>query len=148
MVDRFGVGLEKAPGEKLKGSVCGTPPAWVVMGPVEGNRLDSARNATIVVVGTAFATWLAHTFAAAIGVHVRERRPVRRHEIARKFGHSWRIITAALPATAVLGAADIGWISLRFALAAATLIGVIQLLWVGGFTARRSGFSFFPVLAY
>jgi hypothetical protein len=134
--------------ERLQEFVYGTITALVVIGALDGKQLDSAGSATIVVVGTAFATWLAHTFAAIIGVHVRERRPVRRHEMVTKFRQSWRIVTAALPATAVLILADVGLISLRFALSAATLIGVVQLLGVGVVAAKRSGSSLFGVAVY
>jgi hypothetical protein len=120
----------------------------VVIGALDGSNLGSARSATLVMIGTALATWLAHTFAAVIGVHVRERRAVDRHELTTKFRHSWRIVTAAAPATAVLLLADAGWISLRSALTAATVIGVVQLLGVAVVAARRSHFTAFGVAAY
>jgi len=134
--------------QRLQEFVYGTISTLVVIGALDGKQLGSAGSATIVVIGTAFATWLAHTFAAIIGVHVRERRPVRRHEMVTKLRQTWRIVTAALPATAVLLIADVGRISLRFALLSATLIGVVQLLGVGIVAARRSNFTIFGVVAY
>jgi hypothetical protein len=134
--------------EKLQEYVYGTITALVVIGALQGGELGSPASATIVVVGTAFATWLAHAFAAIIGVHVRQRRAVQAHEMMTKFRHSWRIITAAAPATIVMVFADTGLISLRSALTAATVIGVVQLLAVGVIAARRSEFTVFGVVVY
>ena len=47
----------------------------IAIGAMSGERPERARNAFVIVVGTAVATWLAHTFSALVGVHVRERRP-------------------------------------------------------------------------
>jgi hypothetical protein len=134
--------------EKLQEFVYGTITALVVIGALDGEQLRSPRNATVVVVGTAIATWLAHTFAALIGVHVRERRAIRRYEIATKFRRSWRIVTAAVPTTVLLVLADIGWIALRSALSAATAVGILQLVVVGVIAARRSEFTLLGVAAY
>ena len=135
--------------EKLQEFVYGTITALVVVGALDGKRLGSADAAIIVLVGTAFATWMAHTYAAIIGVHVREGRPVRRQEMTTKFRQSWRIMTAALPTTAVLIVAAIGLgVVAVLALSAATLIGVVQLVWVGVIAARRSKFTFFGIVAY
>ncbi len=134
--------------ERLQEFVYGTITMLVVIGALDGKNLGSPRDATFVIVGTAFATWLAHTFAAIIGLHIRERRSVRRNEVVTNFRRSWRIITAALPATAVVLLADFGLISLRAALSVATLIGVIQLVWVGIIAARRSQWTFFGVVVY
>ena len=81
--------------ERLQEYVYGTITALVVIGALQGGELGSPRSATIVVVGTAFATWLAHAFAAIIGVHVRQRRAVQGHEMVTEFRHSWRVVTAA-----------------------------------------------------
>ncbi len=134
--------------ERLQEYVYGTITALVVIGALQGGQLGSPRSATIVVVGTAFATWLAHAFAAIIGVHVRQRRAVQGHEMVTEFRHSWRVVTAALPATAVLVLADVGVISLRSALSISTLIGVLQLVGVGVIAARRSQFTVFGVVVY
>jgi hypothetical protein len=134
--------------ERLQEFVYGTITALVVIGALDSERLGSARSATVVVIGTAIATWLAHAFAAVIGLHVRERRPVQHHEMVHAFRQSWRIVTAAIPATIVLTIADIGWISLRVALGIATVIGVAQMLIVAVVAARRSGFTAFGIIAY
>ena len=134
--------------ERLQEFVYGTITALVVIGALDGKKLGSPRDATVVVVGTAIATWLAHTFAAVIGVHVRERRPIRRHEIVTKFRRSWRIVTAALPTTVLLLVADAGWLGLRSALRAATAVCILQMVVVGVIAARRSGFALFGVAVY
>ena len=134
--------------ERLQEFVYGTITALVAIGALDGKNLGSARSAIIVVVGTAFATWLAHSFAAVIGVHVRERRAVERHEIVTTFRHSWRIVTAAVPAGVVLVIAGFGWIPLRAALLVATAVGVLQLLVVAGTAARRSQFTVVGIVAY
>jgi pheromone shutdown protein TraB len=134
--------------ERLQEYVYGTISTLVVIGALEGDELGRADSATIVVIGTAVATWLAHSFAAIIGLHIRERRPVRVDEMTDAFRGSWRIITAALPATALLVLANMNTISLRVALATATLSGVVQLVWVGIFAAKRSEFSLLGVVVY
>jgi hypothetical protein len=134
--------------ERLQEFVYGTITALVVVGALDGEQLGSPRSATVVVIGTAIATWLAHAFAAVIGVHVRERRPLKGHEIAHKFRTSWRIVTAAVPATAVLILADAGAMELRTALAVATALGVLQLIGVAVLAARRSGFTVLGVVTY
>jgi hypothetical protein len=134
--------------EKLQEFVYGTITVLVVIGALDGENLGSPRSATIVVVGTAVATWLAHAFAAIIGAHIRERRPLRNHEIVRKFRHSWRIVTAAVPATVLLLFADAGVFGLRTAFVLATIVGVLQLLIVAVIAATRSMFSFVGVVTY
>ena len=80
--------------ERLQEFVYGTITMLVVIGALDDKNLGSPRDATFVIVGTTFATWLAHTFAAIIGMHIHERRSVRRHEVITNFRRSWRIITA------------------------------------------------------
>jgi hypothetical protein len=134
--------------EKLQEFVYGTITVLVVIGALDGEQLGSARSATIVVVGTAVATWLAHAFAAIIGAHVRERRPLRSHEMVTKFRHSWRIVTAAIPTMILLALSGTGAYSLRTAFTTATIVGVAQLLVVAVVAARRSNFSFTGVVVY
>jgi hypothetical protein len=140
--------LDEDLAERLQEFVYGTISTLVVIGALAGAELERAGSATIVVIGTAVATWLAHSFAAIIGLHVRVRRPVRLDEMTGAFRRSWRIITAALPATVLLILADFNAMSLRVALARATLVGVVQLVWVGIVAAKRSEFSLFGVFAY
>jgi hypothetical protein len=139
---------EEGLAEKLQEFVYGTITVLVVIGALDGENLGSPRSATIVVVGTAFATWLAHAFAAIIGAHIHQRRPLRRHEIVTKFRHSWRIVTAAIPTTVLLVFADAGVFGLRTAFRLATIAGVVQMLVVAVIAARRSMFSFVGVVAY
>jgi hypothetical protein len=133
---------------RLQEFVYGTITALVVVGALDSANLGSARSATVVVVGTAIATWLAHTFASVIGVHVRERRAVQHREVLTKFRHCWRIVTAAAPTAVVLVLADLELLSLRVALAIATAVGVMQLIAVAIVAARRSHFTAFGIVAY
>jgi hypothetical protein len=134
--------------EKLQEFVYGTITVLVVIGALDGENLGSPRSATIVVVGTAVATWLAHAFASIIGAHIRQRRQLRNHEIVTKFRHSWRIVTAAIPTTVLLLFAGAGVFGLRTAFVLATIVGVVQMLGVAVIAARRSKFSFVGVVAY
>jgi hypothetical protein len=134
--------------EKLQEFVYGTITVLVVIGALDGENLGSPRSATIVVVGTAVATWLAHAFASIIGAHIRHRRQLRNHEIVTKFRHSWRIVTAAIPTTVLLLFAGAGVFGLRTAFVLATVVGVVQMLAVAVIAARRSKFSFVGVVAY
>ena len=134
--------------EKLQEFVYGSITVLVVIGALDGENLGSPRNATIVVIGTAVATWLAHAFASIIGAHIRERRPLRSHEIITKFRHSWRIVTAAIPTTVLLLFSGAGAFGLRTAFVLATIVGVVQMLVVAVIAARRSKFSLLGVVAY
>jgi hypothetical protein len=134
--------------EQLQEFVYGTISALVVIGALDGKQLGSARSAIVVVLGTAVATWLAHTFAGVIGIHLRERRTVHRHEAIREFRHTWRIVTAAIPATLALLLAGAGVISVRGALSLATILGVAALVVVGVIAGVRSHFSVLGVATY
>jgi hypothetical protein len=127
--------------EDLQEFVYGTITALVVISALNGKQVPSARNAGVVVLGTALATWLAHTFASVIGAHVREQRPTSQAEIAAAFRRSWRVVTAALPATVLLVLAGRGWISVSTALYTATSLAIAALIGVAVVAARRSGFS-------
>jgi hypothetical protein len=134
--------------EELQEFVYGTITVLVAIGAINGQKLTSGRNAIVIILGTALATWLAHTFAAVIGIHVRERRPVTRQETLTEFSHSWRVVTAAFPATAACVLAQVGVFSLRFALVASIVMGVIALIVVAIFAATRSSFTTWGVVAY
>jgi hypothetical protein len=128
--------------------VYGAITALVVIGALDGENLGSPGDAILVVIGTAFATWLAHAFAAVIGIHVRERHGIQPHQMATALRHTWRIVTAAIPITAVLVLADIGAIPLRSALSLATIIGILELLGVAMLAAQRSKFTLVGIVAY
>src|SRR5215204_4461357 len=88
--------------EDLQEFVYGTITALVAISALNGKQPPSARNAGVVILGTAIATWLAHSFSSVIGEHVRKQRPPSRGEILATSRRSWRVVTAALPATALL----------------------------------------------
>jgi hypothetical protein len=127
--------------EDLQEFVYGTITVLVVISALNGKQVPSARNAGVVVLGTALATWLAHAFSSIIGAHVREQRPTSRGEVALAFRRSWRVVTAALPATVLLVLAGRGWISVSTALYTATALAILALIGVAIVAARRSGFS-------
>jgi hypothetical protein len=141
-------GSDQEVAERLQEFVYGTITAMVALGALDAKNLGSARAATAVVIGTAIATWLAHAFAALVGVNVREHRAADRNEIVATFRQTWRIVTAAMPATAMLLIADLEWISLRTALTASTVIGILQLVAVALIAARRSRFTIVGGIAY
>jgi hypothetical protein len=127
--------------EDLQEFVYGTITTLVVIVAMNGKQVPSARNAGVVVLGTALATWLAHTFSSIIGAHVREQRPTTRAEIAAAFRRSWRVVTAALPATVLLIMAGRGWMSVSTALYIGDILAVAALILVAIIAARRSGFN-------
>ena len=148
MTDHQAVDHQEQLAEDLQEFVYGTITVLVAIGAINGQQLTSGRNAIVIILGTAFATWLAHTFAAVIGIHVRERRVVTYHETMTEFRHSWRVVTAAFPATAACVLAQIGVFSLRLALIASIVMGVIALIVVAIFAATRSSFTGWGVAAY
>jgi hypothetical protein len=132
--------------DRLEEFVYGAITVLVVIGALDSKNLGSARAATLVVVGTAIATWLAHAYAAIIGVHLRERRAVQPSEILLKVRNSWRIVTAAVPAILILVVTEAADLALRGALTVATIVGVLELVAVAVIAARRSGFTVFGVV--
>jgi hypothetical protein len=134
--------------EELQEFVYGTITVMVAIGALNGRQLTSGRNAIVIVLGTALATWIAHTFSSVIGIHIRMRRPVTAAETRSELTRSWRVVTAAFPATAMLVLAELDVVSLRFALIAATVLGVIALIAVGVIAATRSSSTWLGVLAY
>ena len=148
MSDHAAVHVEDDLAEELQEFVYGTITVLVAIGAINGQKLTSGRNAIVIILGTALATWLAHTFAAVIGIHVRERRVVTRHETMTEFRHSWRVVTAAFPATVACALAQAGLFSLRFALVASIVMGVLALIIVAIWAATRSDFTPLGVVAY
>jgi len=146
--EHHAVDSEEDLAEELQEFVYGTITVLVAIGAINGQKLTSGRNAIVIILGTALATWLAHTFAAVIGIHVRERRPVTRQETVTEFRRSWRVVTAAFPATVACLLAELGVFSLRFALGASIVMGVIALIIVAIFAATRSSFTGWGVVAY
>ena len=148
MTDTDTEAQHEALAEDLQEFVYGTITALVVISALNAKTPPSARNAGVVILGTTIATWLAHSFSSVIGVHVREQRSPSRREIVTTSRRSWRVVTAALPATALLVLAGAGWISVTAALDIATVLMIIALIAVAVVAARRSGFSAFGVLLY
>jgi hypothetical protein len=134
--------------EDLQEFVYGTITALVAISALNGKQAPSARNAGIVILGTAIATWLAHAFSSLIGAHVREERAASRAEIVSTFRRSWRVVTAALPATALLVLAGRDVISVAAALDIATAFAIVALITVAVVAARRSGFNAVGVFLY
>jgi hypothetical protein len=148
MTDRVTTAEDHELAERLQEFVYGSLTVLIAIGALSGERLDSARNAFVIVVGTAVATWLAHTFAAVLGVHIRERRAVTKEETATEFGHSWRVVTASVPTGLVLVGAGLDLYSVRTALTAGIVLCVVQLIVVGVFAGTRSGSSRVGALGY
>ena len=134
--------------EDLQEFVYGTITALVVISALNAEHPPTARNAAVVILGTAIATWLAHSFSSVIGVHVRKQRPPSRGEIVATSRRSWRVVTAALPATGLLVLAGADWISVSAALDIATALAIVALVAVAVVATRRSGFNAFGVLLY
>jgi hypothetical protein len=134
--------------ERLQEFVYGSLTVLIAIGALSGERLSSARNAFVVVVGTAVATWLAHTYSAIIGIHIRERRNVTAEETAVEFRTSWRVVTASFPAGIALVGAGLGLYSVRTALVGGIVLAVVQLIAAGVFAGTRAGSSRFGALGY
>lgn len=129
--------------------VYGTLTVLVAVGGLTGSSTPAEpREAIAVIVGVAVATALAHVFSALTGLHVANRRPVQRTEALRELGHSWRIVTACVPAVVVFVLAGLGWYSTRTALRLSTLLGALTLMVIGVVASRRAGSSGFSTLVF
>ena len=148
MTDHVATPEDQELAERLQEYVYGSLTVLIAIGAMSGERPERARNAFVIVVGTAVATWLAHAFSALVGVHVRERRPVNREEVATELRTSWRIVTAAFPAAVVLVGSGLFGYPVRTALSAGIVLAVLQLVAVGVLAGTRAGSSRFGALAY
>lgn len=84
--------------------------AALVPVPVEDNFLGGA-----VVVGTALSTFVAHTFAEAVGDSVRQGTALTREERWAELRNSVPILNSAVLPTLILLAGLIGWLEPRTA---------------------------------
>jgi cobalamin synthase len=79
---------------------------------------------------------LAHAWAHALGGSARTRMPVDKHALRRSMRHEWTIVQAAVPASAALLPAALGFYSARTALWIALGVTVI-LLFIWGAALRE-----------
>lgn len=129
---------------ELQEFVYGTLTVMVAIGGLVGSsEPPTPRRAIAVILGVAFATMLAHTFAALTGMHVANRRPVQRAEAIVELGHSWRIVLAAVPSIIVLAVSATDLYSTVTAMRIANGLAVLALIAIGLFAARRAGSSAF-----
>ena len=134
---------------ELQELVYGSLTVLVALGALSGNELPpTPQNAIAVIIGTAFATLLAHTFSALVALHVRARRPLQREEFRAEFRHSWRIVLAALPAAAMFLLAALDVFGTRTAIRVSTLLTVLQLMAIGIIAARRSLSTIFGAVVF
>ncbi|MFN7151430.1 MAG: hypothetical protein ACK4V6_18375 [Microthrixaceae bacterium] len=129
---------------ELQEFVYGTLTVMVAIGGLVGSsEPPTAGRAIAVILGVAFATMLAHTFAALTGMHVANRRPVQRAEAIVELGHSWRIVLAALPSIVVLALSATGLYSTVTAMRISNGLAVLALIAIGLIASRRAGSSVF-----
>jgi hypothetical protein len=130
--------------DELQEFVYGTLTVMVGLGALSGSvQAPLPRNAIAVIVLTAFATLLAHSFSSLIALHVRTGRAVQRAEFRTELRHSWRIVLAALPAVAMFVLAGLDLFSSRTALRLSTALAVVAMIAVGVIAARRSHSTWF-----
>lgn len=134
---------------ELQEFVYGTLTVMVAIGGLVGSSEPlSARRAIAVILGVAFATMLAHTFAALTGMHVANRRAVRRAEAIVELGHSWRIVLAAVPSIVVLALSATGLYSTVTAMRISNGLAVLALIVIGLIASRRAGSSLFTSVVF
>ena len=134
---------------ELQEFVYGTLTVMVAIGGLVGSsEPPTARRSIAVILGVAFATMLAHTFAALTGMHVANRRAVRRAEAIVELGHSWRIVLAAVPSIVVLALSATGLYSTVTAMRVSNGLAVLALIVIGLIAARRAGSSLFTSVVF
>jgi hypothetical protein len=134
---------DEAYAAELQEFVYGTITVLVALGALGGSLTEPVpREAIAVIIGVSFATLLAHSFSAVMGLHVRLRRPARSGEIRDQLSHSWRIVLAAVPAILTFLVADLGLISPISATRISLVLAVLALMWMGLIAARRSQSTF------
>lgn len=135
--------------EELQEFVYGTLTVMVAVGGLTGSsEAPDPFYAFAAILGVAVATMLAHTFSAIIGMHVGMARPVQRAEARQVFRHSWRIVTATIPALVVFVLAGLGAFGTRTALRLSNLLAVAVLMGVALIASRRSGSTTFTTVVY
>lgn len=99
---------------------------------------DAGRVALAVLV-TAVVFSLAHVYANTLGRGVSEEWTLTRAEVAQALRDHWSLVEVVIPLLFVLGLGTIGIIPDRAALAAATVIALVELAAAGGYAAIRHG---------
>ncbi len=97
-------------------------------------HIDPLSAAGIVVVGAA-AIWLAHTLSKLVELRADSTEAIRLAHVGRQLQESWPILSASLPAAAVLLMAAAGVWSTSVGLFLAQFVGVAALAIVGILTA-------------
>lgn len=104
----------------------------------EYDPADAGRVALAVLV-TAVVFSLAHVYADTLGGGVSEEGTLTRAEVAQALRDHWSLVEVVIPLLLVLGLGVIGVIPDRAALAAATVIALVELAAAGGYAAIRHG---------
>ena len=100
--------------------------------------LDAGRVALAVLV-TAVVFWLGHVYAYVLGAGVSADRALTRAGFAHAAREHWSLVEVVIPLVLVLGLGAIGVIPDRAAIAAATVIALVELAAAGGYAAIRRG---------
>ena len=123
--------------------VYGTIAVLIVIAGIDISSLDlsdsRASGAPAIIMVAAIATWLAHAYAATLGLQLTTGRSTGRADIGRALRGSFPIVLAALPATAVSVGAVLGYWTPRTSVLLANGLALLVLAAAGWFAARGAG---------
>jgi len=98
---------------------------------------SDAGQAALSMLVTALVFWLAHVYARLLGTAVSHDRGLTRAAVARAAREDWSLVEVAIPLVLVLGLGAIGVVPERAALAAATVLALVELAATGAYAAIR-----------
>ncbi|WP_305789830.1 hypothetical protein [Symbioplanes lichenis] len=97
-------------------------------------------HATLLVLGVAASTYLAHVFADIVGHNVRSELPLTRADLGHELRDSWPVLTSGLIPAALLLAGAWHWLPERAAIVTSEVYLLLRMALIGLLVERlRSG---------
>jgi hypothetical protein len=121
--------------ERVYGLVLATS---VIAVSAQYDQAHAGRVAVAVLV-TALVFWIAHAYAAALGVAVSEDEAAMHVTVVRALREHWSLVEVTIPVLLALGLGVAGLVPDRAALVVATVVALLELAGTGAYGARRQG---------
>jgi hypothetical protein len=91
-----------------------------------------------IVAVSAIATWWAHAYSTVLAARLETEEQITWAEVRAALREAWPIVTAAVPATLLAIGATQGYWSLRAAVVAADIVGIVIMALAGLAAARTA----------
>ena len=131
--ERAGSGERRA--ERVSAASYGTVLVLAALPLLDVDAVESGLGWELVT-GVGVATWVAHLYAEVVGDHLRHHTALDRREIRRAMEDGLPILIAAFAPALMLAFGRIGVLDPEFALWAAVIVAVVQLVAVGIYVGR------------